>query len=102
MEAARLDKQATDFEISGLLKPYAVKINDARKLLAGKCRSGIYEAIAAGKLDAIKDGERTLITVASIERYNQALPAWKLAKSRPPEKKKNAPRRRNRPQPDAA
>jgi hypothetical protein len=56
------------------LKPFAVQIPVARKLLGGKCKTGIYEAIARGELDAVKDGKRTLITTASIERRQKSLP----------------------------
>jgi hypothetical protein len=47
------------------LKPFAVPIGLARKLLGEKARSQIYEAIGAGKLTAIKDNRKTLITLAS-------------------------------------
>jgi hypothetical protein len=56
------------------LKPFAVPIGLARKLLGEKARSQIYEAIGAGKLTAIKDNRKTLITLASIEAYMAALP----------------------------
>jgi hypothetical protein len=56
------------------LKPFAVTIADAKPLLANKCRSEIYECIARGELDAVKDGRRTLLTMESIERYMAALP----------------------------
>jgi hypothetical protein len=60
------------------LKPYAVTITDAKPLLANKCRSEIYEALARGELDAIKDGQKTLIVVASIERYMRSRPAARI------------------------
>jgi hypothetical protein len=41
---------------------------------ARRARSQIYEAIGAGKLTAIKDNRKTLITLASIEAYMAALP----------------------------
>ena len=66
------------------LKPVAVKIPVARKLLADKARSEIYKLLAAGLLDGLKDGPRTLITVASIERYSASLPPWSTAKGKPP------------------
>jgi hypothetical protein len=56
------------------LRPQAVPIQRARVLLGDKSRSSIYEAVNEGKLDALKDGARTLITVESIERYMAALP----------------------------
>jgi hypothetical protein len=54
------------------LKPFAVPIPVARTLLS-KCRTGIYDAVGRGELDAVKDGPRTLITLASIERYSARL-----------------------------
>jgi hypothetical protein len=68
----------TDLPERTALKPFAVTIGRARELLAGKGRTQIYEAISSGELDAIKDGNRTLITVASIERYMAALPPAKF------------------------
>jgi hypothetical protein len=76
------------------LKPPHVKIPVARKLLGDKARSEIYKLLAAGLLDGVKDGPRTLI-IASIEQYNKSLLPWRLAKSKAPEKSKSpAPRRR--------
>ena len=54
--------------------PIAVSIPRASELLGDKCHSEIYEAIGEGKLDALKDGRKTLITVESIRRYIEALP----------------------------
>jgi hypothetical protein len=54
--------------------PIAVSIPRASVLLGDKCHSEIYEAIDEGKLDALKDGRKTLITVESIRRYIEALP----------------------------
>jgi excisionase family DNA binding protein len=47
--------------------------------LTGISRSKIYDAIGRGELDAVKDGERTLITVESLERRQAALPRAKIA-----------------------
>jgi hypothetical protein len=66
------------------LRPLTVGIKDA-KILTGIGRSSIYEAIGRGELDAVKDGDRTLITMASIERRQAALPR---AKIRPPKVRK--------------
>lgn len=57
----------------GMLKPYAVPIRTAQKLLGEKARSEVYEAIGRGELDAIKDGAKTLIVLASIERRQATL-----------------------------
>ena len=53
----------------GPMRPYAVTIRDVRQILGGKARSQIYQAIGRGELDAVKDGSKTLIVVASIVRY---------------------------------
>src|SRR5260221_3903763 len=64
-------------------RPFTVTIKTA-SLLTGISRSRIYEAIGRGELDAVKDGERTLITMASIERRQSALPKAKIAAPKPP------------------
>jgi hypothetical protein len=69
------------------LKPVAVPIKQAQSLLGGKARSEIYQEVARGKLVALKDGNKTLIAVASIEAYMAALPrvtfkAYKPRKAR--------------------
>jgi hypothetical protein len=56
------------------LKVFAIPLKESRKYLGNKAISQIYEAIGLGKLDAVKDGKKLLITVESIERYNAALP----------------------------
>jgi hypothetical protein len=53
----------------GPLPPFAVPISDTQQILGGKARSQIYDAIGRGALDAVKDGAKTLIIVASIVRY---------------------------------
>jgi hypothetical protein len=68
------------------LRPLVVTISVARKLLGDKSRSEIYEAIARNEFEALKDGSKTLIKVASIERYLDALPPAKIKpqKHKPP------------------
>jgi hypothetical protein len=56
------------------LRPYAVKIPVARTLLGGKSRSRIYELASQGRLELVKDDRFTLVTTASIDAYNAALP----------------------------
>jgi hypothetical protein len=63
-------------------KPFAVSVAEAARLQGhgrkpGGGRNAIYEQIARGELEAIKDGVRTLITVASIERRIAGLPRIK-------------------------
>ncbi len=69
---------ATDRTIYTELKPRAVPIRDARKLLGNKARSEVYREVGRGNLDAVKDGNKTLITLASIERYMASLPPAKI------------------------
>jgi hypothetical protein len=60
------------------LRPSVVTIPVARKLLGDKSRSEIYEAIGRNELEALKDGNKTIITVASIEKYLALLPRAKI------------------------
>jgi hypothetical protein len=53
---------------------YAVPIKVARSLLGDKARSEIYEAAARGELVLVKDGHKTLVTVASIRSYQAKWP----------------------------
>jgi excisionase family DNA binding protein len=41
---------------------------------SGLSRSRIYELIAAGRIEARKEGRRTLIMAASLQRYLETLP----------------------------
>ena len=59
------------------VEPLAVLIPETMRL-TGKSRSGVYDAIGRGELDAVKDGARTLVTVASIRRRQAALPRAKI------------------------
>jgi hypothetical protein len=79
----------------GPLTPFAVPIDVTRELLGGKARSQIYEAIGRGELDAIKDGKRTLIVVASIARYCARMQPAKIKVPSP--RKKAWPSRSVRP-----
>jgi hypothetical protein len=63
----------------GPVPPLAVPIPDTQVALGRKSRSTIYEAVGDGRLDAVKDGQKTLITVASIIRYATSMPAAKIA-----------------------
>jgi hypothetical protein len=67
------------------LEPPAVTIPRARVMLGDKAASEVYEAAGRGELDLIKDGNKTLVTVASIRRYMAALPPAKI-KQYPPRK----------------
>ena len=69
-----------------LPEPFAVSVKDARPLLGNRSLSSIYEMLARNELTAVKDGKRTLITLASIRARQEALPKASFG---PP-----APRRR--------
>ena len=55
------------------IEPIAVTIPDAIRI-SGLSRSEIYRRLAAGDLEAIKSGTRTLILMDSIKRYLASLP----------------------------
>jgi hypothetical protein len=57
--------------------PLLVSISDATAIL-DKSRSEIYNDIARGLLDAVKDGIRTKITYESLKRRAEALPKAEL------------------------
>ena len=82
--ASPIKQRPANESVAECLKPFAVKIPVASNLLGDKSRSEIYELLAAGLLEGVKDGARTLIVVKSIERYNAALPTWRAAKGQPP------------------
>jgi hypothetical protein len=67
-----------DIDPKFCLRPHAVSIPVARRLLGDKARSEVYEEIGLGNLDAVKDGTKTLITLESIERYMSKLPPAKI------------------------
>jgi len=55
--------------------PPAFPLNHANRYGLPK-RTAIYQLLAAGKLEAVKDGRRTLITGESAARYLTSLPKW--------------------------
>jgi hypothetical protein len=64
------------------LRPRGVTVNTARALLGNKSRSQLYVDIAAGRLTALKDGARTIITTESIDRYWESLPRAQIGRSK--------------------
>lgn len=54
------------------MEQLAISINDAAKAL-GVGRSSVYNLIKSGRLEALKVGRRTLLTMASIKRLTQTL-----------------------------
>lgn len=68
--------------MSDPLKPFAVSVSEAARLQGlgrkpGGGRNSVYEQIGRGELVAVKDGHRTLVTYASIEQRQAALPRVK-------------------------
>lgn len=62
------------------MEKFAFSVAEAA-LFANMCRSGIYEAVRAGQLEARKAGRKTLILRSDLEAYLANLPTLKL---RPP------------------
>jgi len=54
-----------------------LKVKEAL-VYAGVGRTKLYELIAAGKIEAVKDGGSTLVDRDSIDRYHASLPALEL------------------------
>jgi len=59
----------------------SLTINDAARL-CGLGRTTIYQAIGAGKLDARKSGNRTLIPADSLRKFIENLPPADIGGSR--------------------
>jgi excisionase family DNA binding protein len=55
------------------IEPIFVSVLDAAEILATS-RAEIYQRIARGELDAVKDRSRTKITIESIKRYAASRP----------------------------
>ena len=58
----------------GPAHPELVTIDEARRVSGGESKSSIYRALAAGELEAVKRGRRTLVTTESIRRRLNNLP----------------------------
>jgi len=65
------------------IKPFAVSPKEAA-VMENSAVSVIYERLNRGEYDAVKDGHRTKILVASIERRQASLPAYGANKSSMP------------------
>jgi len=59
--------------IAANVEPIFVSVAAAAEILATS-RSEIYQRIARGELDAVKDGSRTKVTYDSVKRMAAALP----------------------------
>ena len=53
--------------------PVLLRVNDACRCL-GLGRSKLYELIARGEIEIVKVGTRTLVPMASLERFIRRLP----------------------------
>jgi excisionase family DNA binding protein len=60
------------------MEPVTLRVNDAGSAL-GLSRSKVYDLIAAGKLEAVKLGGRTLVTASSIRALVDASPRMEAA-----------------------
>jgi hypothetical protein len=73
--------ESLQLTLANLLRgqPYAVPVEKGRVLAGDKGRTQIYDLVKEGKLQAIKDGSKTLIVTESIYRYMMGLPSAELA-----------------------
>jgi hypothetical protein len=75
------------------LRPFAVSIATAKVLLGEKSTAALYNDLGRPdgdplRLEAVKDGSKTLIVLESIERRQRSLPKAKIAP--PPKKSRGA------------
>ena len=61
-------------KLDDLAEAILVSIDEGRRLSGNESRSSFYRALAAGELDAVKRGRRTLVTMDSIRRRLRSLP----------------------------
>jgi hypothetical protein len=59
------------------LPPILCGIPQAATMIS-RCQRFIYEAIATGKIEAVKSDKRTLVVVESLREYARKLPAAKI------------------------
>jgi len=65
------------------IEPFALSVSVTQHVLGDKALSTLYEAGARGDLEFVKDGAKTLITLASIKRYIAAMPRAVLTPTPP-------------------
>lgn len=70
------------------IEPYAISVRDCA-IIENCGRSVVYERLARGEYEAIKDGSRTKIIVESIKRRRDSLPRA-VFKPLPPRRKRTA------------
>jgi hypothetical protein len=74
------------------MQPLLVSKAVAGQMLGGRSQSTIKDMIARGELEAVKDGKRLFITVASINAYVASLPSTTLklsSRGAPPKLKRH-------------
>jgi hypothetical protein len=76
-------------------EPFAVPLPEAMRRLGDKCRSGVYDALARGRLKGVKDGTRLLITTRSIDAYMAGLADAKFTAPKP-RNSRQPPRKRQK------
>jgi hypothetical protein len=79
------------------IEPLLVSVKNAAAILDAGV-SSVWEMLARGELDAVKDGARTKVTMASIKRRQANLPraifkAIALRKTTPPDRAQDHPPR---------
>lgn len=74
MGMSQLKKQQFPKEFAHEHQSEFMSIDEARHYSGGESKSSIYRALAAGELDAVKRGRRTLVTTESIRRRLRNLP----------------------------
>jgi excisionase family DNA binding protein len=70
------------------IEPRYISVREAARR-AGVSRSRIYELLKSGEIEAVKDGARTLVIVASLDAWLDRLKRWRplAAPLLPPEDK---------------
>jgi hypothetical protein len=95
MSINQTDDQTRPPEPAAGPPPYAVSVPEAKRLLGDKSHGGLYQAIGLGKLVALKDGSKTLITSESIRAYMTSLPRAQI-KAPKPRSSRQPPRKRQK------
>jgi excisionase family DNA binding protein len=57
-------------------EPRYISVREAARR-AGVSRSRIYELLKSGEIEAVKDGSRTLVPIASIDAWLDRLKRWR-------------------------
>jgi hypothetical protein len=65
------------------IEPLTVTFDEAMRI-TGETRSQLYNLIAAGQIDAVKSGTKTLVVYASLKKRLANLPKLKLKRRLPP------------------